>query len=495
MVKFTHILLLIVLPVFLLANESNISWEDTTFTSESGIEVAAQVGYLTVEENRGAKESPSIYLKFVRLLAQTSSPASPILYLEGGPGSSCTWQAGEGWALERWVPLLQLGDVILFDQRGTGEQSERMTWINFEGVADDILISTEAVNRYSKQMVEQALPAFAERGINPTSYTSTASAHDLEELRLALDIEQWHLFGFSYGTHLAFHYLRDFSTAVDKAILIGSEGLDDTFKRPLSMDHFFEQVSTELKKDKAISSTIPDLMALYTAVGKQLSEEPAEITVNNPLTGEKMPIKVGKYGLDFVLFCDLGDASDLPVFPRLLYSISQGDYSVLQWFVQKRIPNFYGIHLMSLSMELSSGASSARLAQIRAEATESRFGATVVTPYLALSEVWPTSKGSNTERDLRSTVPTLFLSGSLDFNTPAYQAASIQKQFPNSTHLTVENAGHEQILTNKTVQQAIAQFLQGKAVDHLAPANPPLRFIPLAGNDSEIWHPSLGERN
>jgi pimeloyl-ACP methyl ester carboxylesterase len=55
----------------------------------------------------------------------------------------------------------------------------------------------------------------------------------------------------------------------------------------------------------------------------------------------------------------------------------------------------------------------------------------------------------------------LFISGSLDSNTPPYQAEQVRWGFPNSVHLIVENAGHESTLPLADVHKAMVDFLNG----------------------------------
>lgn len=59
-----------------------------------------------------------------------------------------------------------------------------------------------------------------------------------------------------------------------------------------------------------------------------------------------------------------------------------------------------------------------------------------------------------------SLVPTLFISSSLDANTPPYQAEEVRWGFPTGVHLVVENAGHESTLVPEA-QRAIVDFLGG----------------------------------
>jgi pimeloyl-ACP methyl ester carboxylesterase len=83
--------------------------------------------------------------------------------------------------------------------------------------------------------------------------------------------------------------------------------------------------------------------------------------------------------------------------------------------------------------------------------------------------------GSGAAR-LFSTVPTLFISGTLDTNTTPAQAEDIRWGFPRSTHLVIENAGHES-LPSPEVQEIVAAFLAGEDVSGRSVSFPPPRFI------------------
>jgi hypothetical protein len=62
---------------------------------------------------------------------------------------------------------------------------------------------------------------------------------------------------------------------------------------------------------------------------------------------------------------------------------------------------------------------------------------------------------------------------------------------PNSTHIIVRNAGHEQVLPHPDVLGAIARFLSGADVDDVTAGWPPLRFVPIEGYDPARTHPSV----
>jgi pimeloyl-ACP methyl ester carboxylesterase len=214
------------------------------------------------------------------------------------------------------------------------------------------------------------------------------------------------------------------------------------------------------------------------------------VTIRDARNGEDLTVPIGGDGLRYILRRDIGDASDLPVFPRLLYSIDRGDPLLLRWFVQRRF--ILGGHLMAAGMDAASGVSPTRLARIEAEASVSPFGSVsnFPAPADAAGTVVP-DLGEAFRAPIASPVRTLFLSGSLDWNTPPFQAEEVRWGFPNSSHIIVRNAGHEQILPHPDVLGAIGRFLSGEDLDDVTAAWPPLQFVPIEGYDPRRTHPSV----
>ena len=66
---------------------------------------------------------------------------------------------------------------------------------------------------------------------------------------------------------------------------------------------------------------------------------------------------------------------------------------------------------------------------------------------------------------LKTDIPTLFITGTLDCRTPVAQVEETMKGFSDVRHIRVVNAGHEQSLWNKeTFDESIPDFLSGKEV-------------------------------
>ena len=161
--------------------------------------------------------------------------------------------------------------------------------------------------------------------------------------------------------------------------------------------------------------------------------------------------------------------------------------------MQKRIRMFYGINGMSMMTDRASGATDYRNERIKSELKESVFA----NIFEELENSNPVKNeynidlGDEFRSPFVSNIPTLFMSGTLDFNTPPYQAEEVRWGFPNSEHIIVKNAGHEQIRRHPKANKAMVSFLNNEEIEDVNLSYPKLKFVPLENNDSEIYHPSL----
>ncbi|NRB46051.1 MAG: alpha/beta fold hydrolase [Saprospiraceae bacterium] len=491
MKKITLLLLSCLLCVIISAQTTpSLSLTAKTLQTVSGKSIEAKMGTLTVPENRNNPGSRTIDLAFVQLKSTSPTPKAPLIYLEGGPGGSSTGYADSPGALEGWFPLLQVCDLIFLDQRGTGRSGGNLRYGSEEPVPADFFADQEKALAHLHQLIQEAQPAIKKRGVDLQGYTSAESADDINDLRIAMGWEKVSLLGFSYGSHLALATIRRHEEHLENVVTIGVEGLDETFKYPLNMDIQMQKLGLMVEEDSNLAGMIPDWNELVRKALARLEANPMQVEIYDRQQKQPRTVSVGKWGLSYILRRDIGDASDLPVFPKLLHSVANGESHVLQWFVQKRW-GFHGINLMSQLMDGASGASPERWAMIKAQATQSQFGAMANTGWPELYEVLEVEDlGEEFRAPLISPVRILMLSGSLDWNTPPYQAERLRFGLPNSSHIVVEHAGHEQILPQPQVQRAILTFLMGQNVKSEQISLPKMKFVPIKGFAEAANHPS-----
>ncbi|MCI0387403.1 MAG: alpha/beta hydrolase [Acidobacteria bacterium] len=442
--------------------------------------VEGELGRLMVKENRGKPQSNLIELAFVRLKSTAAQPGHPVVYLDGGPGSSAINIARAPEYLRVFLKLREVGDVILLDQRGVGRSRPNLTRISFEPLPPDVFLSEEIALRVFKERANAAAEYFRSQGVDLQAYNTAESANDIEDLRRALGVEKLNLVGFSYGTHLGLAAIRQHGAHLNRVALVGTEGPDHTRKLPSSSQRSIERLSKLVAQDQTVGSKVPDFGAMLKRVLDRLEKEPITVRITSR---QKQPVdvKIGKFGLQMLIMRDLGDTNDLPHFPAFLYTIDNGDYSMLARLVERRFNEYgAGIPIMTLVMDASSGATRERDARIAREARTALLSGVMNFPFPAIGEVFGNPDlGDEFRSPIRTDVATLFISGSLDNNTPPFQADEVRRHFKQSAHIVVENAGHESMLDKPETQQAIVDFLLGKDVSRVKIALPPLKFRPI----------------
>lgn len=442
--------------------------------------IEAELCRLGVPENRTKSDSRIISVAFIRLRSKTGDAGAPLVFLRGGPGQPATPILQSQDALSMFQPFLEQGDVILLDQRGTGQSKPNLTFKLTNQISTDLFASEANMKAHFLTGCRDAAKYFRGEGVDFAGYTTVQSAADINDIRVALEVEKLRLVGFSYGTHLALATMKQFGNHLDRVVVAGVEGLDHTLKLPQAMDTQFAKIAKLAAADSRMSAA-GNLVELRDRVFQKLEQEPIKVSVKLPGKDGLVEMPVGKFALQFILRMDIGDASDIPVFPRLLYEIDRGETQLLAQFVQKRLPIFQSFNVMTLVMDSASGASTERRAAIEIQAKESAFGNVGNFPfYPEVIEIFEVPDlGQEFRSPLISDVPTLFLTGTLDWNSPPYQAELIRFGFNNAEHITVVNAGHEQILPQPEIFKAMIEFMAGQAVGDREVQAPPIRFVPL----------------
>lgn len=452
------------------------------FKLQAGDEsVDAELGRLVVRENREAPTSNLIEIAFVRIKSTAERPGPPVIYLDGGPGSSAINLAHSPEYFRAFMKLREVGDVILLDQRGVGRSQPRLTRISAQPLPTDFFSDRQKAQRVFEERVGEAFEFFRGKGIDLLAYNTRESAHDVDDLRKALGADRVNLVGFSYGTHLGLAAIRYHGDRLNRVALIGTEGQNHTHKLPSTSDLMLRQLAKLIAADPVVGPKMPDMIGVLRRIFDRLDKEPISVRITDPRTRKPVDLKVGKFGLQFIIRMDLGDASDLPIFPALFHTIDRGDYSIFARFLEKRYAQFGGgVSIMSFIMDAASGATPDRHARIEREAKTALLGDVMNFPFPHVGKVMlDPDLGEEFRSPIKTAVPTLFVSGTLDNNTPPFQADEVRRPFRQSTHLVIENAGHESMLTDPRVQQVLVDYLNGKDVSAVKIALPPVKFLPL----------------
>jgi pimeloyl-ACP methyl ester carboxylesterase len=450
-----------------------------TFENSKGEKVESEFGTLLVPEKRRNPDSNLIELAFVRFKSTAKNPGAPIVYLAGGPGGS-----GIGTAMGSRFPLFmalrEIGDVIAFDQRGTGYSRPNLSCYERLALPLDVAPSREMALKELRLNANGCIEYWRDvQRVDLTGYNTNESADDLEDLRKAIGARQISLWSISYGTHLAMTAIRRHPQSIDRAILAGTEGPDHTYKLPSNIQKHLADLAAVIKADPDIGKDVPDFLGLMKSVFDRLDAKPEVVEVTDPRTKQTVKVTVNKFVLQYIVANNIGTTVTAN-FPALFYRASKGDFSnpAQVWLNISR--EDIG-SAMSYMMDCASGQTAARRERIERESKETLLEDISNFPFPGICEAWKAPDlGDEFRSPVKSNVPVLFISGTLDARTPVSNAEEYRTGFANSTHIIVDGAVHSDplFLSSPKIKDGMMEFLRGQTVT-VTKIAVPMKFAPL----------------
>jgi pimeloyl-ACP methyl ester carboxylesterase len=148
----------------------------------------------------GASGAVSLFVR--RLRAETAMPPrTAVVALAGGPGQAAA-PAASAFAIAL-APALRDRDLLVFDQRGTGQSDP---------------LSCRALSQGGSS-VEVVGGCAAELGGRRAFYRTSDTVADLEALRAEAGYDRLTLYGVSYGTKVALDYAARYPDRVERLVL------------------------------------------------------------------------------------------------------------------------------------------------------------------------------------------------------------------------------------------------------------------------------------
>ncbi len=261
----------------------------------------------------------------------------PAIFLQGGPGGAATFLAP--FLAEVWRPILETRDLIVFDQRGTGQTIPGLFCPPLEtamlptghpvGISQD---ERPAQLDLAIQLFTACGQAYQEAGVDLTKYNSAENAADIEDLRLALGYEQINLIGASYGTNLALEAMR-YRPATIRSVVLNSvvpTQNEFTVEAPASFNNSISSLAAGCAADAACNAAYPDLLGKWDSLYARLNAEPAVLPIVNLENGELIDyIPINGWDLTSIFFNLLYGTGNIPLLPFFIGEAADGNYEVL----------------------------------------------------------------------------------------------------------------------------------------------------------------------
>lgn len=467
-------------PLFCFGQKQNsINFERLEFESFSGESIFYEYGTLQVLENRKNKHSQLIDLAIFKLKAKTSRSQVPIVFLSGGPGESGIDYIKEEYFQNLIFRLQKHYDIILLDQRGTGRSLPSLEFKLPNADNREIFNSKERIIDLWNEVAVIGTLDFNKRKIDIKGYDTEQSADDLEDLRTALGVKRLNLLAFSYGTHLALAAAKKYPSSIESMVLIGASGLNHMHHLPSSYDIQLKKISELASKDSLINEQVPNMIDLLKIVLNELEKAPILIRVKDFRAKQMVTLPVDKFGLQLILRLDAGDSNDFIYFPALLYGIENGDYRLLQKYAERRYNQYNGGFGSGIfAMRQASGATPERYERIVQEGKIAILGNAMNTPdiYAGWKNI---DLGDKFRESFTSDIRTLFITGTMDSNTPTSNVEEIIGGFSNANHILVQNAGHEDMMPNEEVHSSIVSFFNNDEIISSKISLPVPKFVPV----------------
>jgi pimeloyl-ACP methyl ester carboxylesterase len=409
-------------------------------------------GYLTVPENRRQPNGRTIRLAVATHRATAPNPKpDPIVFLTGGPGGSGLAE-GPGVA-QAWRPDR---DVIFLDQRGELQSKPFLSCPEI----DAFMAGTVGLSWLAPETIEEDAAVtgacrerLAAAGADLAAYSTTESSADVADLRIAMGIKEWNIYGVSYGTDLALQTLRDHpagirSVVVDAVLPPTINPIENGWRAALeSSTAIYDACAAQ----PACAAAFPDGRAEYIRVINDLAANPRTVQVTDPKTDQEVTVVIDAYKLSYtVQFSTLiGTQKNIPLLIHDL-AVGNGTEAALEVLSGVFPPDFnsYGLLWGVLCREFVGRTDPERVSAAGKRTLPDFPDSVTDRPSMfpwAFSDCaqWdvPTAP-SGVARVVTSDVPVLLTSGSFDGTAPPSYAAEAAKTLKHSTNLVFPGVGH-----------------------------------------------------
>jgi pimeloyl-ACP methyl ester carboxylesterase len=427
-----------------------------------GIEEELLCGKLSVFENRQARSGRMVNLNIVVLPAlDQSSKEDPLFDLAGGPGIASTTAAGlYATALREYR---RHRDVVLVDQRGTGESNPLQC-------PHDATPQHFLDEMYPAEYVKNCRQVLEQRA-DLTQYTTPIAMDDLDDVRAWLAYDRINLFGLSYGTRAALVYMRQHPEHVRSAVLMG---VDPPYQK-LPLYHARDGqramylLLDDCAADQNCNRAFPQIRRELQDVLARLRRQSVRVGYTSAVTGAEATVEIKRdvfaEKLRTQLYAPLGARQ----VPFIIHRAAQGDFAPFLKIAiptNRSVPDFIadGMYLSVICAEDVPFIDPAFAASLN---KGNLFDNYRVTHQRRGCGLWPRGRlPKGYDQPVVSNIPALIFSGYMDPVTPPEWGEGVAGHLPNSKHVIIRHHAHmpDGLTHMECLDKLILDFLsQGNA--------------------------------
>ncbi|UTI66595.1 alpha/beta hydrolase [Paraconexibacter antarcticus] len=426
---------------------------------------------LAVPLDRAGTTPGTIMLSARRAPAPSGAATTAVVALAGGPGQAAQ-PIATGFR-KVLAPLLGSRDLLVFDQRGTG-QSNPLTCAAFRVSQPSLVTATRQCS--------------AQLGAARAFFTTAQSVEDIEALRIAGGYSKLIIYGVSYGTKVALAYAAAHPAATEGLILdsVVTPGGPDALRRS-TLAAVPRVLGRDLCGAGACTGITRDVVADVKKVAARIAVHPYRGPVISG-SGRRYTARLSAEGLLGILIAGDLDPTLRAELPGSLRAALTGDTRPLLRLSARSAGLENAAHFQqaeadsealffdtvceeNTTLPWTRGASidqRAREAEAAVKgAPAALFG--VFPRSVALGGIptlclgWSVASPPPAAPGPLPDVPTLLLDGQSDLRTPIEDAQAVAARFPRAQLITVPHSGHSVLGTEPAGcgAAAVAAFAAG----------------------------------
>lgn len=444
-----------------------IRFTDCRVSDPSGVHFRfLQCASLLVPEDYSDPAGRKIRLFVARIAASGKKPLpDPFMPISGGPGSAASeiyLFPGQGFD-----HIHQQRDIFIIDQRGTGKSHK----FACESAQDSVWGYTDAARDALQRELKRCL---AEFDGNARFYTTSVAVKDYESVRKALGVKQWNVYGASYGTRVAQHYLRRSSDALRSVILDAvvapqlALGGNIALESQRALDHLVSRC----EQDAVCAAHFPNFRSGLKRLFGELREKPKDITFANFNTGTPQPMQLRYDHLAAITRMFLYSPDSLAILPLLFHeAYAKSNFGPLARNADRIITRMNSMVALGMhnSVVCTEDVPFLDISDEKRKALASTYiGDEVVTALADICAIWPAGVIDDDFKTPleNTTTPVLLLSGGTDPITPPSYAETAAALLGNSQHIVAPSMGHG-LAAKGCVPTLLAKFVAEIALEKL----------------------------
>lgn len=443
--------------------------EKFVFETWNKQKVEAFRGAFTVPENRRAKGSRTIPVKYVRLPATGHKVGPPIVYLSGGPGGSGI--EALNYRSQMFMIMRRYGDVIALDQRGTGASNIVPQCRSRQVVPTTTETADREFVEYHREALKECLAFWRQNGVDLAGYTTVQNAHDLDALRQHLGAEKIALWGTSYGSHLALAALKEMEGGIARVVVSSVEGLDQTIKLPARTNEYLGRLQEAINSQAEAKAAYPDIKALMLRVHAKLERRPVLLKLKSG-DGTRIAYLLQRRDMQLIAAGLIPDPKSAAQLLSIYLALDRGAEPSFDRIPARLLPDSFvdpgrpiSLEGMPVAMDIASGMTADRRSMVYEQAKTAVLGSYLDYTFLLDRMAPELDLGDAFRANPTSAVPVLVFSGTLDGRTDIESQREAISELKNVTMITVENAGHNLFdEPSNEMEETIREFMEGRPI-------------------------------